>query len=194
VPPSRLAALLIVPLVVLLPASLPAEDDAGKLVKEKPTIALRLEAAEDHGGVRITVFLENLTDKPITLRDRTSPAFSPWPCLKARVDGKEARLQARAAFADFFDKAEERTIDAKKRFKLGDVLVAAKGRRIEKDEALVPVLWVEPGTREIQLSLKRDERTLGIRGPVEPASVKVKVTSAKDNGRNEPNSKTASRP
>ena len=79
----------------------------------------------------------------------------------------------------FFDKAEERTIDAMKRFKLGDVLVTAKGRRIKKDEALVPVLSVEPGAHEIQLSLKRDE-ILGIPGTVSPASVMVKVVSAKD--------------
>ena len=160
----------------------PKKDDSAKPAQSKPIVALRLEATDEHGSARITVFLENLTDKPIKLRDSASPAFSPWPCLKAKVDGKEADLQARAAFAQFFDKAEERTIDAKKRFKLGDVLVTAKGSRLEKDEPLVPVLYVAPGTHTIQLSLKRDEGTLGIRGTVSPASIKVKVISAKDNG------------
>jgi hypothetical protein len=181
-PPSAIAVPLTLSLVVLLPAALPGEDDAAKLVHGKPAIALHLKAADDNGSMRITVFLENLTDKPIKLRDRTSPAFSPWPCLKAKVDGKEEDLQSRAAFAVFIKKAEERTIEAKKRFKLGDILVAAKCRRIEKDEALVPVLWVEPGTHEIQLSLKREGITLGIPGTVSPGSIKVKVISAKDNG------------
>jgi hypothetical protein len=160
------------------------KDDDGKATQSKPIIALRLEAKDDQGGVRITVVLENLTDQPIKLRDHASPAFSPWPCLKAKVDGKEGRLQARAAFADFFDKAEERTIDAKKRFNLGDIMVAAQGSRLEKDESLVPVLYVEPGTHEIQLSLKRDEITLGIPGTVAPASIKVKVAPAKANHAN----------
>jgi len=143
----------------------------------KPMVALRLEAQDDHGSVRITVFLENLTDKPIKLRDSTSPAFTPWPCLKAKVDGKEADLQARAAFALLVDMVEERTIDARKRFKLGDVTVTAKGSRLEKDEPLAPVLYVKPGAHEIQLSLRSGELTLGIRATVAPASIKVKVTS-----------------
>jgi len=172
----------------------PKKDGGAELMQGKPIVALRLEATDDHGSVRVTVFLESLSDKPIKLRDRTSPAFSPWPCLKAKVDGEEAQMQARAAFAHFFDKAEERTIDAKKRFKLGDVLVTAKGSRPEKDEALVPVLYVEPGTHAIQLSLKRDEITLGIPGTVSPASIKVKVITAKDDGGNDPKGKKASMP
>jgi len=80
-PPSYIAAPLIGCLIALLPVSLPAEDDAPKLEEGKPTIALRLEAKEERGSVRITVFLENLTDKPIKLRDTASPAFSPWPWL-----------------------------------------------------------------------------------------------------------------
>ena len=85
----------------------PKKDDGAKPVQEKLSVALRLEAKEDNGSVRTTVFLENLTDKPVKLRDKTSPGFSPWPCLKAKVDGKEADMQARAAFAVFFDKAED---------------------------------------------------------------------------------------
>src|SRR5262245_46771626 len=70
----------------------PAKDGGGKPAPGKAAVALRLEAADEQGGVRISVFLENLTDKPIKLRDHTAPAFSPWPCLKAKVDGKEARM------------------------------------------------------------------------------------------------------
>ena len=162
------------------PPSQPAEP--AKEARGEPIVALRLEAKEDHGSVRISVFLENLTDKPVKLRDKTSPAFSPWPCLKAKVDGKEGDMQARAAFAVFFDKAEERTIAAKKRFNLGDIMVTAKGSRPEKDEPLVPILYVEPGTHEIQLSLKRDEITLGIPGAVSPACITVKVNPVKDKG------------
>jgi hypothetical protein len=155
----------------------PPGDAGGKLPPGNPMVALRLEAMDDHDSVRLSVFLENLTDKPIKLRDQTSPAFSPWPCLNAKVDGKEVHLEARAAFT-FVDKAEERTIDAKKRFKLGDVLVTAKGSQPGKNESAVPLLFVEPGTTHaIELSLKRDE--LGIPGPVSPASIKVKVTVAK---------------
>jgi len=53
--------------------------------------------------------------------------------------------------------------------------VAAKGRRIEKGEPLVPLLRVTPGAHEIQLSLKREELILGIPGTASPASIKVKV-------------------
>src|ERR1043166_54669 len=107
--------------------------------QDKPSIALRLEATQDSGGVRIAVFLENLTGNPITLSDHTSPAFTPWPSLKAKVDGRNADLQARAAFAVFMKKVEQRTIDAKKRLKLGDAMVVPKGGRPEKDEPLGPV-------------------------------------------------------
>jgi len=157
----------------------PIQDDGGQRAAGKPIVALRLETKDDQGSVRVTVFLENLTDKPIKLRDTAAPAFSPWPCLKAKVDGQAGDLRARAAFAEFPDKPEERTIDAKKRFNLGDVLVAAKGSRLGKDEPLVPVLYVEPGPHEIQLLLRNDGITLGIPGTVSPASIKVKVNAGK---------------
>lgn len=164
----------------------PIKEGGTKAKLAEAKVALRLEAADDRDGARVRVFLENLTDQPIKLRDHASPAFSPWPNVKARVDGKDADLQARAAFAVFFDKADERTIDAKKRFELGAVLVTAKGSRPAKDEPLVPVLFVEPGTRTIELSLKRDDITLGIPGRVAPARVKVKVAAAKGDGGTDP--------
>ena len=144
------------------------------VAQDKPSIALRLEPTADQGGVRIAVFLENLTGKPITLSDHTSPAFTPWPCLKAKVDGKDRDLHARAAFAVFMKKVEQRTIEAKKRLKLGDVLITPTGGRPEKDEPLVPVMFAEPGAHEIEFSLRRDE-LLGIPGTVAPETVKVMI-------------------
>lgn len=140
--------------------------------QENAKLALRLEAKEEKIGVRITVFFENLTDKPITLRDGTNPSFSPWPWLVAKVDGKDARLEARAAFAMRFKEADEKTIDPKKRFKLGDILVIAPNARPDVDEPLVPLLHAMPGARTVRLQLQERRRDTGF---VAPAEIKVNV-------------------
>lgn len=143
--------------------------------QEKPKIALKLEAKQEKIGTRITVYFENLTDKPITLRDSNSPSFSPWPWLSAKVDDKDARMQARAAFAEFFTKFDEKTIDAKKRFTLGDVLVLANNSLPEADESPVPLLYTTPGEHTIRLQLQ--ERRMNL-GDVAPAEIKINVQLA----------------
>lgn len=160
--------------VVLAMATLTVSASA----QEKPKLALRLESKHEGSTVRITVFFENLTDKPMTLRDHTLPPFSPWPWLTAKVDGKDASLQTRAAFALNPAKMTTKVIAARARFRLGDVLVAAPGTKPQRDEPLVPILFVEPGERTIVLQVKNPAGSFSDLGEVAAATIKVNLQPA----------------
>ena len=58
--------------------------------QQKPPLGLRLELKNDDDNRRVVVHLENLTDKPLTLRDIYTKewAFMPYLWLAAEVDGR----------------------------------------------------------------------------------------------------------
>jgi acetyl esterase/lipase len=145
--------------------------------QEKPKIALRHETKIEHPGYRITVFIENLTDQPITLRDSSLPSFEPWPWLNAKVDGKEAVLQSRSAYAQR-GKFAEKLVPAKSRFRLGELLVVTEKTKIDKDEPGVPILTVPAGDRTIALQLKEGRGELNGFGNVPPIVTRLEVQPA----------------
>ena len=152
--------------VLLLTAAVPAQ------AQEKAKLGMRLESKEDG---RIVVYLENLTDDPLTLRDRYAEpwAFQAFLWLRAEhVDGKlGADFITLGSFNALpLDKDKPtKTIPGKGRFKLG-VIGGGGGY-----DPILALEAGEPGKRVIRLTLSADILKENQLGKSPSATIKVKL-------------------
>jgi hypothetical protein len=148
--------------------------------QEQATCGLRLQLQDDADGRSIVVELENLTDKPLTLRDprRDGYAFMPYFWLRYEIDDKPGGAwRCHGAFdvrkPDEGEKPQK-TIPPKGRLRLGVVGVLAHDKKLKVD-GYDPFVELKPGEHVLRLILADDIVKENELGKAPSATVKVKV-------------------
>ncbi|MSU77512.1 MAG: alpha/beta hydrolase [Gemmataceae bacterium] len=134
--------------------------------QEPRSLVIRLAPAK----IGVAVLLENISKKPIMLRDQSIPSFHAYTWLRVHVDDKPASLTNDTAFALGL---VERTIQPGERMAIGNVALA-----LPPVGSFPAVHDVAPGDRILRVSLAETRRQGNALDNVESAALTVAVPIA----------------